>query len=87
MKGRLNVELEQQQKQQEVVMMTEPDDEVNAGLAARRRNEPDEFISLVVAEFHLCCRLLNFKPFGLLQIVAAIAHQHLLYWSSEVSWR
>lgn len=51
------MELErQQQEQQEVAMMmmmtTEPDDEVNAGKAARRRNEPDEFIS----EFH---RLLN----------------------------
>lgn len=55
------MELEQQQKQQEVVMMTEPDDEVNSGLAVWRHNEPDGFISLVVAEFHLCCRLLNFK--------------------------
>lgn len=39
---------------------TEPDDEVNSGLAVRRRTGPDELISLVVAEFHLGCRLLNF---------------------------
>lgn len=68
--------LERQQEQQEVVMMmmAAPDDEVNAGLVVRRRNEPDEFVSLFVAGFHL--RLLNFRSIrgGLLQVVVSTVH-------------